>query len=203
MAFREIQFPPNISFGATIGGPDFNTDVAAALSGFEQRNQRWAESRGHWNAGYGAKTKNDFEAVDAFFRASAGMAHGFRWKDWANFEVTTPVLIGVGDGSTKDFQLVKVSTSGPDTYTRTVKKPVAGTIRTFLDTVEKFDPADFTTDTTTGIVSYVVALGVGVEATALFEFDTPARFNTDHMGTLLHTADIMEWPEIPVVEIRV
>ncbi len=201
MAFRETQFPANISLGA-IGGPEFATTVAAADSGFEQRNQRWAESRGGWDVGSGVKTKSDFAAVLAFFRASAGMVHGFRFKDWTDFEVTTQVNVGTGDGADVTFQLVKVYTSGPDTYTRTIKKPVSGTIRMFLDAVEQFDPADWSIDLTTGIVTFGAAPGGGVAVTALFEFDTPCRFDTDHMAITAHTDDIMEWGEIPIVEIR-
>ena len=37
--------------------------MAAADSGFEQRNQRWAESRGRWDVGSGVKTKTQFGEV--------------------------------------------------------------------------------------------------------------------------------------------
>ena len=45
MAFREIQFPTKISFGA-IGGPGFSTDVVTVRSGREKRNAN-DESRDH------------------------------------------------------------------------------------------------------------------------------------------------------------
>jgi uncharacterized protein (TIGR02217 family) len=40
MSFEEIQFPTDISYGAT-GGPIFLTDVVATVSGHEQRNSKW------------------------------------------------------------------------------------------------------------------------------------------------------------------
>lgn len=202
MAFRETQFDVNISEGAT-GGPEFATSITVSDSGFEQRNQRWVESRGRWDIGSGVRTKADFETVLAFFRTCAGRAHGFRFKDYNDFQQTTQVNIGTGDGGKKTFQLKKDYLSGPDTYTRTITKPVSGTIRIFLDGAEVFDPADFTTDLTTGIVTFVVAPAGAVAITAIFDFDVPVRFDTDHMAQTAHFADIMEWGEIPIVEIRV
>jgi uncharacterized protein (TIGR02217 family) len=66
------------------------------------------------------------------------------------------------------------------------------------------NPADFTVDTTTGIVtlSPTLTLTVGNRIVGACEFDVPARFDTDDMKITITTTEIMSWPSIPVVETR-
>jgi uncharacterized protein (TIGR02217 family) len=42
----------------------------------------------------------------------------------------------------------------------------------------------------------------GVIVTADFEFDVPARINTDQMDITIETYALGSWGQIPVVEIR-
>ena len=44
MAFVEVQFPTDISYGSS-GGPEYATDIVATNSGYEQRNINWAQAR--------------------------------------------------------------------------------------------------------------------------------------------------------------
>ena len=43
-AFHEVQFPPDISYGAS-GGPTYATSVVTTVSGFEKRNANWSQAR--------------------------------------------------------------------------------------------------------------------------------------------------------------
>src|SRR5437870_2530303 len=104
-AFDEVQFPPAISYGA-IGGPEFSTDVVVLSSGFESRNANWPAARGKWDVSSGVKSQADLQTLIAFFRARQGKARGFRFKDWNDFQGFGQQL-GIGDGSTTQFQLVK------------------------------------------------------------------------------------------------
>jgi len=45
--FHEVQFPPDIAYGA-VGGPEYRTTVVVTASGREQRNSAWAQARGRW-----------------------------------------------------------------------------------------------------------------------------------------------------------
>ncbi|MBX3517469.1 MAG: DUF2460 domain-containing protein [Rhodospirillales bacterium] len=38
--------------------------------------------------------------------------------------------------------------------------------------------------------------------TADFEFDVPARFDTDRLEFRLETHDLMVWEQIPIIEVR-
>jgi len=136
----------------------------------------------------------------AFFRARQGRAYGFRFKDWADYQAVAESL-GIGDGATTDFQLVKQYGSGGIIEIRPITKPVAGTVKLYLDGIEQ--GTGWSVDTTTGLVSFAAAPGNGVIVSADFEFDVPARFDSDSMAFTMETYELSRWTEIPVVEIRV
>lgn len=199
MAFHEIKFPPDIAYGAQ-GGPQYLTTVVATASGFEQRNASWAASRGNWNVASGLKNQTQLNTLISFFRARKGRVYGFRFKDWTDYQATAQAL-GTGDGSNKNFQLVKVYTSGPAGETRTIKKPVLGTVKPYLNGVQQM--SGWSVNTTTGILSFVSAPGSGVAVTSDFEFDVPVRFDTDSMAVTIEQINLHQWSGIPIIEIRV
>ena len=89
MAFIETpRFPEAISYRST-GGPVWKTQVVQTASGREQRNQTWSESLRRWDALNGARSDADLDQLQAWFQVTAGMANGFRWKDWKDYTATT------------------------------------------------------------------------------------------------------------------
>ena len=108
MSFVEVQFPSDISYGAT-GGPMFLTDVVATVSGHEQRNSKWSQARARYNVASGVKTETQWQALIAFFRARRGKAVGFRFKDWGDFKAVNQPLLSLGG---TQYQLVKQYVSG-------------------------------------------------------------------------------------------
>ena len=197
--FHEVRFPADIAYGAT-GGPEYSTSLFASAAGYERRNVNWAVARGRWDVGSGVKTRAQFEALIAFFRARKGRACGFRFKDWTDFTVRAQ-QIGVGDGTRKDFQLVKNYVSGDVVETRSIVKPVAGTVVIHLD--DEAAPAGWAVDVITGVVTFTTAPAVGVVVAADCEFDVPVRFDTDRMELSLDLYEHGQWGSIPIVEIRV
>jgi uncharacterized protein (TIGR02217 family) len=198
MTFHEIRFH-------STGGPERKTEIVTLGSGFEERNAVWANSRRRFDAGYGVKTLDDLHAVIAFFEARLGRLHGFRYKDWSDFKSCAPGAtpaptdqpLGSGDSTTTTFQLAKTYTSGPASWTRLIKKPVAGTLRLAVNGAEQ--TTGFTVDTTTGLVTFAAAPSGAL--TAGFAFDTPARFDTDQLAINLASFTAGEIPSIPLVEI--
>jgi uncharacterized protein (TIGR02217 family) len=83
---------------------------------------------------------------------------------------------------------------------RTITKPVAGTVKVYLDDVEQL--SGWSVDTTTGLVTFSVPPAVGVEITADFAFDVPVRFDTDHMAVTIESFKLHRWQQIPIVELR-
>ena len=208
MAFDNVRFPTSISRGAS-GGPERRTEIVTTASGREERNSRWADSRRRYNAGFGVKSLNDVHDVLRFFEERRGRLHGFRWKDHADWKSCPPQnavspldqAIGTGDGTTASFQLIKRYGSGLRDYVRSISRPVAGTIRVAVNSVET---AQFTADAATGIVTFNASNipAPGAAVTAGFEFDVPARFDTDTLAINLANFAAGDIPEIPVVEIR-
>ena len=207
MAFHEIRFPDNISRGAR-GGPERRTQVVELASGDEERNASWANSRRRYDVAYGIRRADDLATVVAFFEARNARLFGFRYKDWADYKSSLPSLaisptdqqIGTGNGSLKTFQLSKRYTSGAQSWTRTIAKPVAGTIIIALGLVEQM--SGWTLDATTGVVTFTTAPGSGVIVRAGFEFDVPVRFDTDMLDVTLDIERLGSITSIPLLEIR-
>jgi uncharacterized protein (TIGR02217 family) len=198
MAFVEVQFPTDISYGSA-GGPEYATDVVASASGYEQRNINWSEARARYNVAHGVKTKAQLDTLIAFFRARKGRAIGFRFKDWTDYQATE--TLGTGDGVRTQFQLIKTYSSGAVSETRTIRKPVAGTVQVFKNAV--LQASGVSVDTTTGMVTFASAPAAGQVISASFQFDVPVRFDTDKLSASLDAYGIHSWLDIPLVEIRI
>ncbi len=211
MSFHEIRFPTAISLGAT-GGPERRTDVVALGSGHEERNSRWADSRRSYNAGYGIKTLDDLHAVIAFFEERRGRLYGFRWKDHADFRSCPPSAtptaldqqIGIGDGESAAFQLVKRYGSVHAPWSRRIAKPVAGTALVAVDGTPVAVGTAVIVNPTTGLLTFAPEHipTEGAVITAGYEFDVPVRFDTDKLEVSLQGFSHGAIPSIPVVEVR-
>ena len=207
MAFHEVRFPDNISRGAR-GGPERRTQIVEMASGDEERNGSWADSRRRYDASYGIRKSDDLAAVTAFFEARRGRLYGFRWKDWADYKSGLPSAslsatdqtIGTGTGAATTFQLMKLYTSGAQSWTRTITKPVAGTVVLALNGVTQI--TGWTVNTTTGVVTFATAPGPGLAITAGFEFDVPVRFDTDTLDVTLDFERLGSITSIPLIEVR-
>ncbi|RMD90308.1 MAG: TIGR02217 family protein [Alphaproteobacteria bacterium] len=205
--FHEVRLPATISFGSR-GGPRFSTEIVVTASGHERRNQDWLEARAEYDLAGGIRSEADLATLVAFFRARAGRAFGFRFKDWADYSSAAPgaaisatdQAIGSGDGTTTAFQLVKAYGDGAATHLRTIRKPVAGTVRVALDGTEQ--TSGWSLDDTTGLVSFTTPPAAGVAITAGFEFDVPVRFAEDRIAVSLEAFAAGEVPSIRLLEIR-
>lgn len=209
MAFHEIRFPANLSFGS-VGGPQRRTEVVTLQNGHEERNTPWAHSRRRYDAGVGLRSLEDVEALIAFFEARQGMLHGFRWKDWADYK-SGPAsravseldqIIGTGDGQCRVFQLQKTYRSGEESYVRPIVKPVLGTVLVAVAQDPKVEELEFTVDPASGLIAFETAPALGTAISAGFEFDVPVRFDTDHIQTSVASFQAGDVPSVPIVEVR-
>lgn len=208
--FHEVLFPTGIALGA-VGGPERRTDIVALGSGAEERNARWADSRRSYDAGYGIATLDELHTVIAFFEERRGRLYGFRWRDPMDCRSCPPGAtptaldqrIGVGDGATDTFRLQKTYGGRFAPWTRSILKPVAGSVRIAVGGAAR-PGGDFTVDTTTGVVTFAPgrAPPAGAAVTAGFEFDVPVRFDTDRLEINVQGFRHGAVPKIPIVEIR-
>ncbi|PHP26763.1 DUF2460 domain-containing protein [Limimaricola cinnabarinus] len=208
-AFHDVQFPVALSFGAS-GGPERRTDIVTLANGHEERNTPWAHARRRYDAGLGLRAIEDVQAVLAFFEARRGPLYGFRWKDWLDWRSAPPgrpidaldQQVGLGDGETTAFQLVKRYGEDAHPYLRPITRPVPGSLRIAVDGDPVAEGAGVVVDHATGVLRFDVAPPVGALVTAGFEFDVPARFDTETLIGSVAGFEAGTLPEIPVVEIR-
>jgi len=206
---HEVRVPTSISRGST-GGPRRRTDIVTLRSGFEERNAVWADSRREYDAGLGIRDINDMHEVLEFFEARLGRLYGFRWKDWADYKSCAPnetparddQTIGTGNGSETEFQLVKTYSSGPTSWSRTIKKPVSGTVLVEVNG-SLVDPADYSVNTETGIITFDTAPTDTHVIKAGYEFDVPVRFTNDHIDITVELFSAGAAPQVNVIEVKV
>lgn len=209
MAFHDIRFPADISFGS-LGGPERRTEIVTLANGHEERNTPWAQARRRYDAGLGLRALDDLERVIAFFEARQGMLHSFRWKDWADYRSALPSVavgpldqpLGTGDGSATVFQLAKTYGSGGYQTRREITRPVPGSVRVAVAGVELTEGPDWTLDAGAGTVTLAAPPAAGAAVTAGFEFDVPVRFDTDLIQVSLASFQAGAVPRVPVIEVR-
>jgi uncharacterized protein (TIGR02217 family) len=196
MSFLETpRFPDWIARWA-VGGIGFQTTIARTDGGAEYRNANWSEGLGSWtfqdgftmadanSATYGQKLLRNF------FNVALGMANGFRFKDFSDYTDEGGGVFLLLTATT--FQMQKNYTSGAATYTRTIKKPVSGTLVVTGGSVSSIDY-------TTGIVT----MSSGTPTSWTGQFDCPVRFGDDmnHNG-LDPSGAIYDWQNIRLEELR-
>jgi len=205
MAFHDIQFPEEISYGSR-GGPKFKTTILGLASGYERRNQDWELVKSEYDVSHGIKEPEQMVELRDFFYGRRGSAHSFRFKDWGDYVIGGQV-IGHGDGVNRVFQIVKsYEIGGPNQYDRIITKPVQGSLLSLLvDDVVSVEGVDFTIDYSTGIVTFAIDKAPANAAAVLIteiEFDVHARFDTDHFDPEHDFFNIQSWQSIPVVEVK-
>lgn len=206
-SFHDVRFPARIAFGAT-GGPVRRNEIVQLTSGVEKRNARTAHSRRRYDAGTGLRSVEDLYLVMEFFEARRGSLHAFRFRDPFDMKSCAPnetvsaldQTLGIGDGETKRFQIVKIYGSGPDAYSRIIRYPVAETVRVAVNRVEKIREEDFSVGPG-GEVVFEEPPPAGSVITAGFEFDVPVRFDTEQISAGITSFQAGHIPSIPLIEV--
>lgn len=190
MSFLETpRFPDDIAYGSK-GGPSFKTNVFTLSSGHEHRNIQWSTPKHMYDVAYGVRSQAKLYSLIEYFHAVAGMAYGFRFKDYGDFKSCAPgenvndedqpMESFSGESTDTQFKLVKVYTKGAFTRTRRIYKPVDGTILVAVDGVVKVEDTDYAIDYTTGLLTFS-----STQTTSLVtwggEFDVPVRFEQDDL----------------------
>lgn len=210
-SFHDVLFPTSVSFGAT-GGPERRNEIAALTSGREKRNARLSQSRHFYDAGTGVRSLDDLHDVVTFFEARRGSLHAFRFRDPFDARSCRPAetpaaqdqLIGIGDGETSRFALVKTYGAGDDPYQRLIRKPVLPSLRIAIAGVEITSPGAFAFDDATGEIVFAAGAIPGDElaVTCGYEFDVPVRFDTERLSISLKAFKAGQIPSIPLIEVQ-
>ncbi|WP_283194967.1 DUF2460 domain-containing protein [Rhizobium sp. AN80A] len=207
--FHEVRFPLRLSL-STSGGPVRRTDIVNLSNGRESRNSRWRDARRSYDAGSGLRSVADLYEVLEFFEARSGELYGFRFRDPVDWTSTRPGAeigpgdqpIGIGDGVTAAFPLVKTYGDAGARATRRIAKPVEGSVVVAVDGVP-LPASAFACDVATGIVTFAADAvpQQGASVTAGFLFDVPVRFATGRIDVNLSAFNAGRIPSIPLMEI--
>jgi uncharacterized protein (TIGR02217 family) len=202
MFLESPSFPEAIAYGA-VGGPQFSTHVVESVAGYESRQQQWPLGPAVYDLSLTNRSAALTQALIAFFRCCAkGQAHGFRFRDFQPGEDRgTQEVLGYGNGTLRQFQLIKHYSIGGLAYKRTITKPVGETISVwFGETL--LDPGSYSVDTVTGLLTFASPPPQDAIVRASYRFDVPVRFATDWLSiTCIDPAPIYSWESIQLKEI--
>lgn len=181
--YDTLIFPLGVSRTFS-GGPRRRTIRFEGASGQAVVNALWSNSKRTFDAGGAVKSLDDVLSFITFWEEARGNLHSWLLCDPFDFRSCAPTAtiaatdqaIGTGDAAETDFQLVK--TYGTvNAYTRTIKKPVNGTLLVAVDGVTQTETTHYTVDYSTGVISFVSPPADTLAITAGFQFYTPVRFS--------------------------
>jgi uncharacterized protein (TIGR02217 family) len=203
-AFDDLPYPLALGRDAGVGA-EFSTSIAVTASGHERRSSHWSDARLHFDVGPGIRSEAELGTLIAFFRARRGAARGFRLKDPFDFSsngmtgepTPTDQLIGIGDGLTARFPLVKLY-GNPEPQQRRITRPKAGSV---VVSVDDTAAADWSLEHG-GWIAFEHAPPLGAEVRAGFLFDVPVRFAADRLDVTGANFAAGEAPSVPLVEVR-
>ena len=123
--------------------PAWSTRVNTSVSGLERRRALWSYPLWKFKVSYeflrDALANSEWQRLNTFFNQHAG-----GYQSWFYFDpydnAVTNQLVGVGDGATTTFQLVRTYTFGTITYT----EPVRGVSGTPVVTINGVPTVAFT-----------------------------------------------------------
>ena len=204
-AFDDVLYPLALGRDAAIA-PEFSTAIAVTASGHERRSSHWSDARLRYDVGPGIRSDAELGVLLEFFRARRGAARGFRLADPFDFSSNsltgTPSmsdqLLGIGDGQTSDFALVKTYGVGPEPQIRPITRPRASSV---LISVNGQAHSGWSL-LSGGRVSFDAAPAPGAEIRAGFLFDVPVRFAEDRIDISGANFAAGEVPSVPLIEIR-
>jgi uncharacterized protein (TIGR02217 family) len=152
----------------------WNTLIQTALSGKERRAQLWSFPRYTFKIKYDylrdtGTSPTDIQKLIGFYNAMGGAAQNFLFQDEKDNSITGQT-IGIGDGTTTAFQLVR-------DYGGFVE-PIFG-IASAPTMYLNSSPTLAFTWSTLGLVTFTSPPGVGVVITADFSFYYRVRFAKD------------------------
>ena len=217
--FVDELIPDTVPGYPCISSPRWSTDIQIVDSGAERANQRWEHPLRDFTLPDAVREQETFEIIYHHWLAMRGPLYTFPFSDPLDFasaslespniEPTLSVVdqpIGTGDGFTTDFQLVKVYSSGGQTYTRNIYHPVSGTVIIGINgaNADTLSPTiDYTVNRLTGIVSFDVAPVAGTAITAGYLFDVEVRFSDDStFDGIVKTYGVSGFASIELTEVR-
>lgn len=198
MAFLDQQLPRQVELGAVRRDVE-DIDIVTTDGGWEVRNARASQSLREFDVSFPTSRRNAavFLAVVALYKAARGLLHSFRFRDWADYQLTAEP-IGTGDGATTAFQITQSWTVDGETVSRDITRPVSA-MQVYKNGV--LQGSGYAIDYDTGVLTFSVAPAIGVVVSVTGEFDIPVRFDGP-LATMAPTGDLEHIETITLKEVR-
>lgn len=208
--FLDVIFPESISQGCTVV-PRFNNVIVRGQSGRRDAQINWDAPLRKWQVGHTIKDRTTLAEFLDFWITVRGTAYTFRFWDPSDYEAGTIYLndeivydsiinIGTGNATIDDFQLIKKYGGSINPLNRKITKPIASTVKIYLDEVEQ--ASGWTLNDVTGILSFTSPPGNGVVVGWAGHFHSEASFENDEPIIMLDSPQVGEWTNISIMEER-
>lgn len=147
-------------------------DVVIKKSGSKKRKTMTTQAYPEWTikCSYTALSDYEVEQAAGFFAKVKGQLSPFLWKDFEDYKQTN-VRIGTGNGTNKNFQLLR---NYADDYVEPIYDVVPETLTVYVDGVAV--PYTLGTD---GLVTLIMPPELGKAVTATFEYYWRVAFDDD------------------------
>ena len=213
MSFKEVRLDIKISYDSQ-GGPSYKTTVVELPSGQEFRRGWWANGRKKWRIKKELLSRTEVKNLEAFFRNMKGKLFGFRIRDWNSYLIVDePVGILTNTAGQLQFRYIEPITNSIEI--QKITKPVlVADVNNSVDS-DLYSPdivlkrngtvwpssGNWTLNRTTGVVTYTVSQA-GQAITWSGSYDWPVRLDTDEAMFHREAADIHDWSDISLIELK-
>jgi uncharacterized protein (TIGR02217 family) len=215
--FIDQYLPTKLRGVGFVSAPRFKTSSQVNAGGRERRNREWEHPLMRFVAPEATREWSVTEDLLKHWRITAGPWLSFPLRDpfdFASCDLVKPNLLptvtmtdqqlGVADGFTDRFQLVKTYSVGSETYDRPIHLPVVASVVIARDGV-LVPAADYTVSRPGGEVLFDVppALGGAGILTAGFLFDCEVRFESDdQLEQIMRATKVAGFSDLTLVEVR-
>lgn len=200
--FEDVTFPLQMGAHAVVE-PCFSTTIATSPGGSEHRNVNWQQSRLRFDVGPGLRSLKDLQELLIFFRSMRGNAIAFRFRDTLDCSSSgmtgtpsaTDVVLGLGDGERRIFELVKPYGRGE---VRRITRPVRDSV--IVSVAGQVSSGWALAEG--GIIEFMQPPDAGLEVRAGFLFDVPVRFEEASLRVSRKAYLAGELASVPLLEVR-
>lgn len=228
IGFKDIRLPSGVKGYPTSGAARWSTSIVAVASGAEHRNQNWRHPLMRYTLAEAVRSQETFAAANRHWNAMRGAFYSFPFLDPLDFassdipaanvapdNLTADVVIGTGNASRTEFQLVKNYTVTGDleseTYTRRITLPIPETVVLTMNGLPPSTPnpalpgGPYTWSVTRpgGVVTISPPPRAGIVIRAGFLFEVPVRFEADDtFEGIVRNYRVSGFASITLVELR-
>lgn len=219
-SFQDIYLDDLIAGFPCYSSPRFSTNIAASFSGSEVRNRNWMHPLRRFRLPEAVRYHEQYEALQDHWLVMGGPESSWPFTDpldfasvpleYPNTVPETSALdqdIGVGNGSRRDFQLIKTYERQGATYSRPIFLPQVASVVIAIDGKDPASadggPYTWTISRPGGVITFDRAPRAGDIISAGFLFDVAVRFERDDsFDGIVQSYQVSGFADLDLIELR-